>query len=121
MSDKDEIKEITESSTDKVDEYFKLKKALSEMRKDLKDKTTQHPDYDEMQKAKKKAKELGDTVKDDEDIALMREKTKQIKERMDLLKEIIRINLIEEGQEKVKQDGKALKLVYVLKEVKDEE
>ena len=116
----EEIQKISKESSDKVDEYFRLKKALTEKRKDLKDLQTQHPDYDEMQKAKKKAKELTDKIKDTEEIALAREKTKQIAERMGLLKEIIRIQLIEDGEEKVKKDDKVLKLVYILKETKDD-
>lgn len=108
-------------STDKVSEYFKTKKSLKDLRADLKDLTSQHEDYEELQKMLKKVKELREKIKDEATIKELKEKASVQKERMDLLKEMIRIQLIENAEEEVKQDGKVLKLVYIVKEAKEEE
>jgi predicted TIM-barrel fold metal-dependent hydrolase len=108
-------------STDKVAEYFQLKNTAKTLRRDMKDLRTQHEDYEELEKLSKKVKELRDNIKNDQAIHELKEKIDQIKERMDLLKELIRVELIETAEEEVKKDGRKLKLVQVLKEMKEDE
>ncbi len=111
---------LDDSNLDKVEEYFKTKSQLKTMRGDLKDIKTQMDDFIEMEKIGKKARELRDKLKADETIHEMSEKISMLKERMDLLKEMIRIDLIDSGKEEVKKDGRKLKLVYIVKEGKDD-
>ena len=117
---KDNSDILDDSNLDKVDEYFKTKGQLKTMRGDLKDIKTQMEDYIEMEKVGKKARELREKLKADETIHEMSEKISMLKERMDLLKEMIRIDLIDSGKEEVKKDGRKLKLVYIVKEGKDD-
>ncbi len=117
---KDNSDILDDSNLDKVEEYFKTKGQLKTMRGDLKDIKTQMEDYIEMEKIGKKARELREKLKSDETIHEMSEKISMLKERMDLLKEMIRIDLIDSGKEEVKKDGRKLKLVYIVKEGKDD-
>lgn len=105
---------------DNVTEYFQIKKTLKTLRADLKDLQVQHPKYEEVQKLAKKVKELRDEMNEEESLKALKEKISEQKERQDLLKELIRISLIENAEEAVKKEGRALKLIYVLKEIKDE-
>lgn len=111
---------LDDSNLDKVEEYFKTKKQMQTFRRDLKDIKSQMEEFMEMEKIGKKARELREKLKADETIHEMTEKISTLKERMDLLKEIIRIELIDSGKEEVKRDGRKLKLVYVVKEGKDD-
>ncbi|MDQ6985301.1 MAG: hypothetical protein Q9M91_05340 [Candidatus Dojkabacteria bacterium] len=106
---------------DKVAEYFQVQKTLKTLRKDLKEIKEQHPDYQELQTINKKVKELRDNINNDDEIKTLKDKVGQLKERHDLIKELIRIDLIETSTDHVKKEGKALKLVYVLKEVKEDD
>jgi hypothetical protein len=115
------IQNLSADGIDKTKEYFKIKKALKDLRNDIKDLTTQHEDYEESQKLAKKLKELRDRIKSDEKIKELSERSPVLKERGELLKEMIRIELIENAMEEVKSEGKKLKLVYVLKELRDDE
>lgn len=117
MADND----IPENPTDRATEYFELKEQARALRADLKDIQTQHEDYLELEELNKKAKILREKIKDDNDIKTLKAKIEQIKERMDLIKELIRIELIDTAQEEVVRDGRKLKLVYILKEMKDHE
>jgi DNA-binding transcriptional regulator GbsR (MarR family) len=110
---------VNDDGGDKKAEYFKLKRSVKVLRRDLKDLKEQHPDYDDLQALKKKVKELNDEIKNDEEIKEIGEKVKEITERMNLLKEMIRIEMIENGENEMEFDGKILKLVYVLKEGKN--
>ena len=116
----DVIQDMAEQDFDKVTEYFRIKKAQKTLRKDLREKKTQHPNNDEIEKLKKQLKELREEVKEEEQIKELKEKLSQLKERLDLMKEMIRIELIENAQEEVRKEDedKKLKLVYVLKEMK---
>ncbi len=120
MATDDVLQDYAEGDTDPVKEYFRLKKAAKDLRDDLKDITMQHKDYPELQKALKVSKKIRDDIKEDDEIKEKSEKVKEIKERMGLLMEMIRIRLIENSEEEVKDDGKVLRLVYVVKEGKDQ-
>lgn len=111
----------SKASTDRATEYFELKEQMRALRADLKDFQVQHEDYKELEELNKKVKVLREKIKDNEDIKTLKSKIDQIKERMDLIKELIRIELIDTAQEEVIREGKKLKLVYILKEMKDNE
>lgn len=109
------------SAEERLEEYFKLKEVLKTLRNDVKDLKVQHEFYKEWEEYSKKAKELSQMIKDDENIRLMSEKISTTRERMDLIKELIRIDMIERAMDEVKKDGKKLKLVNIVKEVKDDD
>ena len=111
---------LTNTGIDKVEEYFKLKGVLKTLRNDIKDIKDSLEAQIELQKIQKKVKELRDRIKGDETIFELTEKLSATRERLDLIKELIRIDLIETAQQEVKKDGKKLKLVHILKEVKDD-
>lgn len=106
---------------DKVEEYFKMKDIMRNLRNDLKDLKLQNPDIEELDKLTKRVKEIREKVKEEESIKLLEEKISNSKERLDLLKELIRIDLLEKAQEEVKRNGRKLKVVSVLKEMRDGE
>lgn len=121
MSDADDVlQDYSAEDIDKAKEYFRLKKALKDLRGDIKDLKTQHEHYKELEDLKKKVKVMRDEMNEEESIKEMTEKSKQVKERMDLIKEMLRIEMIENAQEEVSsdEDEKVLKLVYVVKETK---
>lgn len=105
---------------DKVEEYFKLKGVLRTLRADLKDIQAQDEYYTELEKIMKRAKELKEKIAGNEDIMNLKEKIQTTKERQDLLKELIRIELLEEGKDEVERDDRKLKLLYILKELRNE-
>ncbi|MBE2280690.1 MAG: hypothetical protein IAE91_09880 [Ignavibacteriaceae bacterium] len=112
---------LTAEGLDKVEEYFKMKDILRTLRNDLKDLKLQNPEVEELDKLSKRVKEIREKIKDDESIKALEEKISTSKERMDLIKELIRIDLLEKAQEEVKRNGRKLKVVSVLKEMKDGE
>lgn len=112
---------LSSDSIDKVEEYFKAKDIIRNLKKDIADLKMQDPDTEELNKHIKKAKELREKINDNETIKELTEKVSTTKERQDLLKELIRIDLLEKAQEEVKRNGKKLKIVNVLKEMKDQE
>lgn len=105
---------------DKVDEYFKLKSTLKTLRTDLKDIQAQDEYYVELEKIMKRVKELREKIAGNKDIMDLKEKIQTTKERQDLIKELIRIELLDEGKEEVEKDDRKLKLLYILKELKNE-
>lgn len=112
---------LTVEGLDKVEEYFKMKDIMRNLRNDLKDLKLQNPDIEELDKLTKRVKEIREKVKEEESIKLLEEKISNSKERLDLLKELIRIDLLEKAQEEVKRNGRKLKVVSVLKEMRDGE
>jgi|SRR5690606_669014 len=120
MSD-DNVDVLTNENIDKVEEYFRLKGVIKTLRNDLKDYKAQHEATEELDKLTKKAKELRERIKEDETVRQLEEKISTTKERIELVKELIRLELLENAQEEVKKNGRKLKLVYILKELKDEE
>ncbi len=111
---------LSDPNLDKVEEYFKIKGVMRTLRNDLKDHKIQMTEHEELEKLQKKVKELREKVKEDETVKELTEKLMTMKERMELLKELIRIELLETAKEEVKKDGRKLKLVSILKEMKDE-
>ncbi len=105
----------------RVEEYFEAKKTLKNLRRDLKEIKENHPEFDELKQITEKAKIVRTKIKDDEEIKVLEEKTAGLKDRMDLLKEIIRAEMIEEDRTEITQDGQKLKLVPILKEIKEEQ
>jgi protein subunit release factor A len=116
-----EIAAIGEEGADRATEYFELKRVKKTLSDDLKDLTQNHENFEEAEKMKKELKILRDKINDNEDIRLIKEKVATIKERMELIKEIIKNELMETEEKEVKREGRKLKLVEVLKEMKDEE
>ena len=112
---------LSNADLDKVEEYFKMKDAIRVLRNDLKDLKVQKAENQELEKLLKKVKELREDVKDDENIKTLAEKIMTMKERMDLLKELIRIELLDKAQEEVKRNGRKLRIVSILREMKDQE
>lgn len=112
---------LTVEGLDKVEEYFKMKDIMRVLRNDLKDLKLQNPEVEELDKLLKRVKEIREKVKEDESVKALEEKISASKERMDLLKELIRIDLLEKAQEEVKRNGRKLKVVSVLKEMRDGE
>lgn len=123
----DELENIEEStsqiddSIDKISEYFQIKGTLKTLRGDLKDLKENHEDYDELKRLQEKVKLLRQRIKDNEDIHILEDKIGMLKERQDLIKEIIKAELIDSAEEEIKHDGRKLKLIQTLKEMKDEE
>jgi len=111
---------LVDENLDKVSEYFKLKGVMRTLRNDLKDSKLQKPESKELDQLNKKIKKLREGIKEDETVKELTDKLQTSKERMDLIKELIRVELLDKGQEEVKKDGRKLKLVSTLKEVKDE-
>jgi hypothetical protein len=109
------------SSQERADEYFQIKKSLKTLRADLKDLKEEHEDTAELKELSEKVKSLRDKINNDESIYALKEKLATLKERQDLIKEIIKMQLLEESQEEIKVEGRKLKLIQVLKEMKDEE
>lgn len=105
---------------DKVEEYFKLKGVLKTLRADLKDIQSQDEFHIELEKIMKRVKELKEKIAGNEDIMNLKEKIQVTKERQDLLKELIRIELLEEGRDEVEREDRKLKLLYILKELRNE-
>lgn len=112
---------LANPNLDKVEEYFRLKDSLRVLRNDIKDIKLQQPEVQEMEQLMKKVKEIRENIKEEESIKNMTEKMQVVKERMDLLKEIIRIELLDKAQEEVKRNGRKLKIVSILREMKDDE
>ncbi len=111
--------DLLSDSIDKVDEYFKLKDSVRALRNDLKDNKAQLPEVQEFEKLNKKVKELREDIKNNETIKNLTEKISTTRERMELLKELIRIDLLDRAQEEVKRNGRKLKIVTILREMKD--
>lgn len=112
---------LSNENLDKVEEYFRLKDSLRVLRNDIKDIKLQQPEVQEMEELQKKVKKLREDIKENEEVKIMTEKMAIVKERMDLLKELIRIELLDSAQEEVKRNGRKLKIVTILKEMKDNE
>lgn len=112
---------LSDPNLDKVGEYFKLKGVMRTLRNDLKDLKIQLPEYEELNKLTKRAKELRDKLKDDEQVKELTEKLQTTKERLELLKELIRIDLLETAREEVKREGRKLRIINILREMKDED
>lgn len=111
---------LSNPNLNKVEEYFKLKGVIRTLRNDLKDYRAQKEEVRELEKLTKKSKELREKIKEDETIHELSEKISTSKERLDLIREMIRIELLETSREEVKHNGRKLKLVNILKEMKDE-
>lgn len=109
------------TSAERADEYFRIRSTLKTLRGDLKDLKDEHPDYEDLKKVVEKAKQVRMKIDSDENIHALKEKIGGLKERQELLKEIIKIQLIDEALDEVTNNGRKLKLVQVLKEMKDED
>ncbi len=105
---------------DKLGEYFQIKDQLRTLRGDLRDLKEEHKDYAELDELTKQIKVLRENIKNDENIRIVQEKIADLKERQELLKEIIKVEMKETDQTEVKMNGRKLKLIDILKEMKDE-
>lgn len=119
--DDDPAKVLSDENLDKVEEYFRLKGVLRTLRNDLKDHKAQMPEHEELDKVSKRVKELREKIKDDETVKTLTEKTQTTKERLELIKELIRIELLETAREEVKRNGRKLKIINILREMKDQD
>ncbi|RMD76920.1 hypothetical protein D6810_02555 [Candidatus Dojkabacteria bacterium] len=116
----DDKKVVAMTSEEKFDEYCKLKEVVKTLNTDLKNLISNHERYQEWQDLSREVKKLAELIKEDEEVRLLKEKIATTKERIELLKEIIRIDLIENGKEEITKNGIKLKLISVIKEVKQE-
>lgn len=121
-ADDEEVQDLlSDPNLDKVGEYFKLKGVMRTLRNDLKDLKVQLPEYEELDKLAKRVKELRTKIKDDEQVKELTEKLQTTKERLELLKELIRIELLETAREEVKREGRKLRIINILREMRDED
>lgn len=109
------------SPEEKVNEYFHLKSAVKDMRQELRGLREEHPDNEELKQVAEKAKRLRLKIKEDEKIGSIQRDVDTANERMKLLKEIIKANLLQNNLEEIKYEGRVLKLVPQLKDVRDVE
>lgn len=127
VSDNDIVTEFSDkkvenlSPEERTAEYFQIKQTLKTLRGDLKDLKEEHPEYEDLKKLTEKAKKIRDKIKTNQDIHLINDKIEQLKDRSDLIKEIVKQQLLDGGLEEVKGEYKSLKLVKILKEVKNED
>lgn len=117
----DNIEILSDENPNRVEEYFKTKEVLRTLKDDLKELKENNDDVKKLKEMDKEIKPLKERIKNNEDMKIINNKIAGLKERMDLLKEIIKKELMETSQEEVKMDGRKLKLVQVLKEMKDED
>jgi len=113
--------DLNDENPDKVDEYFTTKRVIKDLRAELKEFKESHEEYLEADKLSKKLKNLRDKINNQTEVRILSEKIATLTERLELLKEIIKVQLIELEQEEIKHDGRKLKLVKVLKEMRDGE
>lgn len=114
-------KDLHDSNPNKLEEYFQTKETLKTLRSDLKTLKEEHSDFKELEELNKQVKGLREKINNDENVRTISDKIATLKERITLLKEIIKIELKETEATEVKMNGRKLKIVEVLKEVKDEE
>lgn len=119
--DENQSTSLDDTNPNKLEEYFKTKETLKTLRNDLKDLKEEHPDFEEMEEFSKQLKEVREKINNDENIRIISDKISTLKERTDLLKEIIKMELKETEVTEVKMNGRKLKIVEVLKEMKDED
>lgn len=104
-----------------VEEYFKIKRMLKELNGDLRDFKKNHDLHEEIEEFAKKLKKMRNDLMSEQVIVDLKEEIDSAKERLGLLKEIIRQEMLDEGTDEVPFEGRKIKLVQVMKEVKDEE
>ncbi|MBN1332047.1 hypothetical protein JW978_04150 [Candidatus Dojkabacteria bacterium] len=112
---------LDEENTNRIEEYFKTKDAIRTFRNDLKELKETHEDAENLKNLSEEVKNLRKKINDTEDIRIISDKISGLKERMDLLKDIIYAELKETDEKEVKMNGRKLKIIEVLKEMKDEE
>ena len=100
---------------------IELKEGLKTLKGDKQDILENLEGYEEYEQKKKELKVLKDTIDNLEDVRIITEKISTLKERMDLLKEIIKAELIEMNASEIKKDGRKLKIMQILKEMKNED
>lgn len=106
--------------TDKVEEYFKIKDEIRTFNSDFKDQKIALEQTEQIENLMKKVRDLREEISQNESIRIIKDKLLTLKERKALLLELIRIELLENGQDEIKRRGKKLKLVNIMKELKDE-
>lgn len=112
---------LDDENMDKIEEYFKTKKVLKTLRGDLRDLKKNHDRAKELEELNKQVRFLRQEINNSEDIRIVSDKVAGLKERMDLLKEIIYSELKQSDEQEISLNGRKLKIVEVLKEMKDEE
>jgi hypothetical protein len=113
--------DLSDDNPDKVEEYFSTKRVIKDLRAELKEFKENHKDALEAEKINKQLKLLRDKIKNQTEIKILTDKIANLTERLELLKEIIKVQLLELEVEEIKYEGKKLKLVKVLKEMRDQE
>lgn len=103
-----------------VEEYFKVKRTLKEMNADLRDAKKNHPLQEEIEEITKKVKQTRKDLMADPIILDLKDEIDTLKERFNLLKDIIKQEMLEQETEEVQFDGRKIKLVRVMKEVRDQ-
>lgn len=105
---------------DHVEDYFKVKRLLKELRADLSDAKKNHELTEEIESTAKKLKKMRVDLMADELVNELKEEVDTQADRMKMLKEVIRQEMVEEETTSVSYDGRVIKLVQVMKEGKDE-
>ncbi len=113
--------DLSDDNPDKVEEYFSTKRVIKDLRAELKEFKENHKDALEAEKINKQLKLLRDKIKNQTEIKILTDKIANLTERLELLKEIIKVQLLELEVEEIKHEGRKLKLVKVLKEMRDQE
>jgi len=111
---------LDDKNPDKAEEYFKTKEEAKTFRADLRELKEEHENTKEIDELAEKLKKLRSEVNNDENIRILSDKISTLRERMGLLRDIIKMQLIEAEEKEVKRDGRILKIVQVLKEMKEE-
>jgi hypothetical protein len=92
---------------------------VKELRAELKEFKESHEDFTKADKLAKELKILREKIANQTEVRILSDKIATLNERMELLKEIIKMQLLELNQEEIAHDGRKLKLVKVLKEMRD--
>lgn len=104
-----------------LEEYFKLKRLLKELRADLKAETENHDLTEEIKEINLKVKKLRKDLNADPVITDIKDEIDTNKERFDLLKDIIKQEMIDSEVETVEFEGRSINLVKVMKEGKQKD
>ncbi len=116
-NDNEDIVEMTAES--RLEEFFSLQQLARTLRKELRDLKCQSEFFNEWEELTRKATELSKKMKEEDNIKYIKEKLSNVKERIGLITELIKLDMIKNGKEEIEKNGKKLKILTVVKEVKN--
>ena len=103
-----------------VKEYFKVKRTLKELNADLRDAKKNHVMQEELEEVNKKVKQLRKELMSDPIVLDLKDEVDVLKERFSLLKDIIKQEMIDQKTDEVQFEGRKIKIIQVMKEVRDQ-